>query len=465
MRCFKWLGRGGLGILLSISVMNCCSSAQEKNGQLHRMVVELLNDKDNQMRSLALEQISFATKGAASTTFFASQLPKLAPPAQIGLLNALATRGDQVAKVDILSVLIASPQESVRVAAIGALGELGDASDAPQLLKLLNSDSSDTQAASKNSLIRLRGSAVNQSLLTELDQSSAVKRVGLIEIIVTRRAFDALPAIASCSVDSDAGVRRAAINALSTLGSAKHIPAMVQGVLKATKGAERDAAEKALVNLCNRLFSSESRSEAVLSACSSLDDESQLELLSTVARIGGAKALQAVEATMASTRPGHHDAGLVAFCNWPEPSITDKLAKLVASSNNPIERSLEFKSLVRLASIRDKRNDLERLSRFKEAMTLAKTPEEQTLVIDKCRSAYSLETVDFVMPFVSHDKFSEIACETIVEIAHHREVREPNKDAFDKALDRVIETASDPVVKDRAQRYKRGETWQRPAGK
>ncbi len=56
----------------------------------------------------------------------------------------------------------------------------------------------------------------------------------------------------------------------------------------------------------------------------------------------------------------------------------------------------------------------------------------------------------------------QLACETIVELAHHRELREPNKSEFDPALDKVIKLSNDPVVVDRANRYKRGETWARP---
>jgi len=58
--------------------------------------------------------------------------------------------------------------------------------------------------------------------------------------------------------------------------------------------------------------------------------------------------------------------------------------------------------------------------------------------------------------------FAGVACETIVELAHHREVREPNKAEFDEVLDRVMQISQDAVVKDRAQRYKNGQTWVRP---
>ena len=129
---------------------------------------------------------------------------------------------------------------------------------------------------------------------------------------------------------------------------------------------------------------------------------------------------------------------------------------------DPAERSQAFQGYVKISATRDGRNDKQRLERMQEAMKSARTPEEQMLVINRTRTAYAVESVRFVLPFVDEPQFAQLACETIVEIAHHREVRDPNKAEFDKVLDRVIEITKDPVVVDRAQRYKRGETWERP---
>ena len=41
-------------------------------------------------------------------------------------------------------------------------------------------------------------------------------------------------------------------------------------------------------------------------------------------------------------------------------------------------------------------------------------------------------------------QFTQIACETVVELAHHKDLRQPNKAEFDKALDKVIALSKDP---------------------
>ncbi len=82
-------------------------------------------------------------------------------------------------------------------------------------------------------------------------------------------------------------------------------------------------------------------------------------------------------------------------------------------------------------------------------------------MINRSRTAYTVETLRFVLPFLDDSQFDQITCETIVELAHHREVRDPNKAEFDKALDKVIEKSKNATVIDRAKAYKKGETWSR----
>jgi hypothetical protein len=74
-----------------------------------------------------------------------------------------------------------------------------------------------------------------------------------------------------------------------------------------------------------------------------------------------------------------------------------------------------------------------------------------------------VETLRFVLPYVDEASFDQAACDTIVELAHHREIRDPNKVEFNKALDKVIAVSKNPEVIERANRYKRGETWERQA--
>ena len=141
--------------------------------------------------------------------------------------------------------------------------------------------------------------------------------------------------------------------------------------------------------------------------------------------------------------------------------MAETLFAIVNASTDPVQRDQAFRGYLKVSANRDGRPDKERLALLKQGMTAAKSPAEVALVISRVRTAYDIDALRFVLPYVDQPKFAQAACETIVEIAHHREVRDPNKVEVDKMLDKVIATSTDPVVVERARRYKRGETWDR----
>ena len=83
-------------------------------------------------------------------------------------------------------------------------------------------------------------------------------------------------------------------------------------------------------------------------------------------------------------------------------------------------------------------------------------------MIERARAIRTIETLRFLLPFVENPVTSEKACGSIVELAHHRDLREPNKLEFDKALDIVLATSKNAESLERAKRYKIGQTWERP---
>ena len=79
-------------------------------------------------------------------------------------------------------------------------------------------------------------------------------------------------------------------------------------------------------------------------------------------------------------------------------------------------------------------------------------------MLKRVRAVRTIESLRFVAPYLDKPEFAQAACATVVELAHHRKLREPNKAEFDKALDAVIRISKDPGVVDRARRYKKGQT-------
>lgn len=451
-----------LSALLSAVLINCSRAAEGPSDEFVQQIVRLLGDEDREFRAAGLEQVRTGAKGAEATKVFAAQLGKLNPAAQVALLSALADRGDATARPVVLKLVSSSKDSSVRAAAIAALGSLGSEAEIPLLIETLSAPSDAEKVAARQSLVRLSGETISKTVALKLKGAPADVKSQLIGVLATRRAVGEIPAFLEAILDDSPQVRGAAMNALGQLGRPEQIAPMIPGVLKAPSGAERDNAEKNVALICARIDNEESRGTRLIEALGTVPVADRDQLLSLVGRVGGKKLINFVGDIATGQNAARRRLGIDALSKWPDASAAEKLLEIVNGATDPAERNQAFQGFVKIGATRDNRNDKQRLELMKQALKAAKTPEEQSLVINRTRTAYDVESLRFVLPYVDQPQFAQTACETIVEIAHHREVRDPNKAEFDKALDKVIATTKDPVVVDRAQRYKRGETWERP---
>ncbi len=431
--------------------------------ELVDLVVGLLTDADKDVRALGFDQVRSEAKGEAATKQFAALLPQLSPDAQVGLLDALTDRGDAAARPAVLDILATSREEPVRVAAIGALGFLGDPADAESLVQLLTKGSQAEIEAARTSLVRLPGDAVPATIAAAMKQAAAPLRITLIEILAGRRAFDTLPDLLSAAVDVDPKVRTAAMVALGQLAGPEQIPGMVQGVLKAKKGREREAAEKAVMLVCNRIADPPTRAEPLVAAINKLAAADRSTLLPTLGRVGGPSATKIIEGAIAASDPVLHEIGIRSLCNWPDVSSVPRLIELTGKDPHADHRTMTLRALIRIAPLPDARSDAERLALLQQAMSLCARDSERNLVLQRARAVRTPETLRFVLPYMDQPAHAQQACETIVELAHDRKLRDANKAEFHAALDKVMATSKDATVIDRANRYKQGQTWVRPA--
>jgi hypothetical protein len=436
--------------------------AEDAGSELVQMVVTLLADNDKDVRAVGLEQVRNEAKGEAATKQFAAQLAKIKPAAQVALLSALADRGDVAARAAVVELLTTTKDEAVKIAGIEALGQLGEPSDAHRFVQSLSAGSKAEKSAARASLIQLPGEAVGAVIAGDMKQAQPSIRVTLIEVLAKRRALDTIPDLLSAAIDADPDVRAAAMAALGQLAGSEHLPGMVQGVLKTEKSPQHDAAERAVLAVCDRIKDPEKQAEPLLAVMNQLNEADRTAMLSTLGRVGGTEALKVVEAAIASSVPQQHESGLRGLCNWPNASVAPRLIELVSSDQHPEHRAMALAAVIRVAPLADERPASEKLALLQKALTMCTRDEERKSVVKRARAIRTMESLHFVVPYLDQPEFAQQACETVVELAHHRGLREPNKAEFDPALDKVIATSKDPVVVERANRYKKNQTWAKP---
>lgn len=444
---------------LCICLLVLCTPVRAQDDAVS-LIIDLLKENDKEVRAIALEQVRTEAKGEAATLKFAELLPTLPPEAQVGLLSALAGRGDKAAAPAVRRLLGETDQAAVKVAAIEALGSLGAADDVPALVKVLASGNKAEQTAARASLVRVSGEPASAAIVAEMEKAPPPHRVALIEILRIRRA--GVPEILKAAVSEDDSVRSASMAALGEIAGPENISGMVQGVLKSKPGKERAAAERAVAEVCHRIEDKDEQAGPLLVAMDSLPAADRTIMLPTVGRVGGPQALEAVYESISDANGDTHSAGISALCNWPDGSVAPRLLELARTEEHAEHRKLALKALIRIAPLDDDRSDDRRLDLVKTTFVMCQDDADRKLVLQRAKSIRTMATLHYVARFLDDPKFEQQACETIVELAHHRGLREPNKAEFDPLLDRVIATSKDAVVVDRAQRYKKGETWNRP---
>jgi len=448
-------------LLLGIAMCTVLSLAQAESDALVSQIVKLLRNPDREFRAAGLDAIRTSAKGTEHTKTFSAELPKLDAEAQAALITALGDRGDVAALPAVLELVSSSKEESVRGAALAALGEIGSESELPVLINALGSGANSEQQAARMALIRMQNPSVAKTIANDSKTATANVRAKLIEILSVRRASSESQTIIAATRDSDSNVRTVAMNALGQIGKPEHLAQMLPGVLMASRGGERDNAERNVAEVCKRIDNENERGDALIAALNTVDAGQRDELMSLVGRVGGKRLIRFVADIATGSDASRRSFGIDALSKWPDASPADTLLEIANNTQDANERRQAFSAFVKVCASRDNRNDQQRLDRMKQAMKEARNDEEKTAVINRTRTAYDVESMRFVRPYLDQPEFSQIACETIVELAHHRQVRDPHKEEFDAVLDKVIKLAKNEEWVERANRYKRGETWER----
>lgn len=425
------------------------------------MTIDLVSRDDADFRAIGLDRVRHGTKGEAATYRFAAELAKQSPVRQVELMSALSDRGDAAAIPAMTALLLQAKDPAVRAAAVLGIGTLGSQVEVAVLKRSLAAEEPEKGAARK-ALTVVRGDAATKELLDAAKYGEPALRSTFIDILADRRARVALPDLAAMTVDGDAGVRTAALRALEKLGGPEQVSGLVAGVLKASAGADRRDAERALVTVCTKNHGHEEAAKIFLEAFKKAPEVEQESLLPALGGVGGEGAMAIVDELIASPDAAKRKFGLSALSRWPDATVSSRLMNLVGKAQDPAERGLLLGALIRIAPLPDnKLNDGQKLDLVKKTMELCQTDEDRARLIERVNAIRTIEAFRFILPYLDQPSLAEPACKSVVELAHHRQLRDANKDEFIKALDRVITTTKNQELAERATAYKEGKTWER----
>jgi HEAT repeat protein len=426
---------------------------QSAGGERPKQVREFLASDDSMLRAAAATALpDLSTEDLRAV---AAEMDGLPRESQIALVTAIRFRGDS-----FLAPLVIQAAESedtaLARASVAALGTVAGADGVDMLLRLTAGDDELSQVAWQ-SLEALRGQNVNAKLAAAMQtEQDPNRRLQLIKLLVDRSAHEAVSALIPQAGSDNATIRSAAIAAIGSLATPSDVSNVTRLLLESPEGRDRDELEKAVMLAVAQLPEADSRVGAVLAAVDIDSHAQQVAVLPTLGRIGGPKALELVEDALRSSNAELHEAGVRAISNWPDASVADQLRDLAQDATQQSHRIWALRAWIRVITLPGGASDAEKLAVLRQAMETASRAEERVLILQRASALRSLDTLHFLLPYLDQPAFAQDACRSVVELAHHKELREPNKADFDVALKKVLAICRSGDTVDRAKRYLQG---------
>ncbi|MFM7244833.1 MAG: HEAT repeat domain-containing protein, partial [Planctomycetaceae bacterium] len=367
-------------------------------------------------------------------------------------------RGDRAAVAAARAAATAATDADVRAAALALVGRLGGVDEVGTLVAGLEAEGAARDAA-RRGLVEIGGPGVAEAIRAAAATAPAAVRPAVIDALAERRDRQAVPMLVAAAVADDPAGRAAAMRALGVFGGAAEVPTMVASLVKAS-GDERAAAERGLVAACTTGREAGAATDALVGAYSAADAVTRRAILPALARVGGPKVMVIVDAMLAD--PATRSQGLDALSKWPDATVKDRLLDLLGGTTDPKEKELVLSTLIRIAPLPDnKLNDGQKLELLQKTMGLCQRTEDKARVLERANAIRTIETFRFVVPYLDDPALAEPACRSVVELAHHQKLRDAHKAEFTAALDKVLGLTKNEELRERATRYKAGQTWDR----
>ncbi len=387
----------------------------ERASALPLLLEVIGSDGDPEMRRIAA-RLTEGIPGSRVTLKLAAELESAAPEARVLLLDSLGARGDAAAAEPVVTATTDSAIE-VRIAALRALGRLGDASLVMLLAEAASISRGDEAAAARESLAGLRGADVDERVLSSVGSAAAPVQVELIKALQARGSAGAIPVLRLAARGKDEAVRVAAMEALGGCGGEDDLPAMVHLLVTMDGEESREAAEDAIVALCQRIDDDERRVKPVVEGFVGAPVVAEVSLIRVLGRLGGERALAIMRATVDHRDEAIRDACVRVLSDWSDAEVLEDLLRIVKGSDSEIHRVLALRGYVRLVRLASDREPGDTLDLLTSAMTLAQQVETKKQVLAALGDVMHPDALSNALSHLGDDELKAEAGAAALEVA------------------------------------------------
>ncbi len=225
-------------------------------------------------------------------------------------------------------------------------------------------------------------------------------------------------------------------------------------------GAQRDHVERAIAYICQKNPKVADRATILLGLverhAEKDQDAFQAKVLPLLGRLGTDAVYQKIQSFLKSSAPELSAAAVRALSNWPTAEHADAMWDLATRSESKAYRSQALRAYIRVVTLPSDRPETETLEKLKNAVKIAESTDNKNWALSRAASVRTLATVNWVAGYLDDPDLAQTACRVIVELAHHRFLRQPNKEHFEPILRKVEATAKDKSIARLAEKARLG---------
>jgi len=411
------------------------------------LLVEQLKSTDKDMFRVAF-RLARELPGAEVTKALAAELGGLAPDRRVMLIVALGDRRDMAALPAIVELAKAG-ETPVRVAAIRVLGQLADPSAVSPLFDASLDPQSDVAKAAQACLGGLPDSKeVNDAIMAVAEKEGAKARLIAINTIADRRIAAATPCLLKALDDADEQVRSAALRALGETMNAADADPLVARLVKPKNPKDIQGAEAALKAVLQRTENKQPCAAKLLAALPQAEVPAKCAVLGLLRVVGGAEALAAVKAACKDANAEVQDAAIRALLGWSSAEPAAEVLEIAKTSPNETYKILALRGYVGMIALKDLPAD-KKLAMCKEAMNLAKRPDEKKLVLGALGETPHADALKMIEACLDDAPVKNEAANALLKICQSPAAL--NADEAKAALNKLIGLTGNANLKKQAQ--------------
>ena len=345
-------------------------------------ILDALKNGDAMMTA-AVAQVLPEIDGALEAVV--KSIDTLPPKAVCFVMDAIAASKSTAFESDVIRQL-ASKNDQVAMTAARTLEAIGGAASVLPLAKLSADGEGVRKNQARHALYRMVGEAVDAKIRAEAANAAndAAFRAELIRALGGRLDKGAVSMLETNVLSEDKEVRKEAVAALSLVAGEKDLPSVIDLLTKVSGSSERTQLKNLVINIGKRAEDQAAASNAIIAALQNdLSGQPRVALLEALGKLAHSSALPILTKECASGDVAVKRIAIMALGEWPTSEPLDTLRGISRDdAATPAHKVLALRGYARLLALPSPRPVKKTLELYKEALALAKNPQEKGSLIN-----------------------------------------------------------------------------------